>query len=303
MRAVVAVAVVLLACGSPAPAAAQPPPPPSPSGQSDPHGGHDHQPPDRVPGEVDDRATQQRPDPAPALPPHIPVLTDADRAAAFPVLEVHAGHTGGVHAFLLFDRMEWLQGRAGHSSLAWNGQGWIGGDLHRVWFRLEGEGDDGRVREAGMHALFGRAIAPWWDLVAGVRQDVRPGSPQTWAAIGIQGLAPYWFEVEATAYLGAGGRTRVQFESHYDLLLTNRLILQPHLELDVYGRSDPERNIGAGLSSADWGVRLRYEIRRELAPYAGLLWHRTFFGTREHAVAAGEVPGGARLALGVRFWF
>jgi copper resistance protein B len=102
-----------------------------------------------------------------------------------------------------------------------------------------------------------------------VRQDFRPGDPQTWAAVGIQGLAPYWFEVEATGYVGAGGRTAAKLEVEYELLFTNRLILQPLVELELYGKSDPERGIGRGLSSLETGLRLRYEIRREFAPYVG----------------------------------
>ena len=121
--------------------------------------------------------------------------------------------------------------------------------------------------------------------------------------MGIQGLAPYWFEVEATAYVGAGGRTHFRFEGEYELLLTNRLIFQPLLEVEVYGKADPERGIGAGISTAEAGLRLRYEFRREFAPYLGVTWQRKFFGTADAARAAGEETGGARLAVGLRFWF
>jgi copper resistance protein B len=182
-------------------------------------------------------------------------------------------------------------------------KGWIGGDRNRLWFRSEGEGEDGRVGGAEAHALYGRAVARWWNLVAGVRLDVRPGPAQTWAAIGIQGLAPYWFEVEATAYVGDSGRTHFRFETEYELLLTNRLVLQPRLEVQLYGKSDPERRTGAGLSSSDLDLRLRYELRRELAPYLGVTWHRRFFGTADLAEAAGEDVAGARVAAGVRWWF
>jgi copper resistance protein B len=121
--------------------------------------------------------------------------------------------------------------------------------------------------------------------------------------VGIQGLAPYWFEVEATAYLSASGHTHFRFETEYELLLTNRLVLQPLVEAEIYGKADPERGIGAGLSSVDAGLRLRYEIRRELAPYVGVTWHRKFFGTADLAETAGEETGGARLTLGARIWF
>lgn len=119
----------------------------------------------------------------------------------------------------------------------------------------------------------------------------------------MQGLAPYWFEVEATAYVGASGRTQFRIEGEYELLLTNRLILQPLVEVEIHGKNDPEHGTGAGLSTADAGLRLRYEFRREFAPYVGLVWSRRFFGTADFADAAGDRVEGARLALGVRLWF
>lgn len=235
------------------------------------------------------------------LPPFIPPITDEDRAAAFPdVHPDHAVHGDAVHAFVLFDRLEW---QSGDAALDWSNSGWVGGDLHRFWFRTTGALDGRRLTRGSVHALYGRAIARWWDLVAGVRQDVRPGPARTWAALGVQGLAPYWFEVQATAYVGEGGRTHLHLETEYDLLLTNRLILQPVVEADVYGRADDEHGTAAGLSSAEAGLRLRYELRRELAPYIGLAWHRRFFGTADRARAAGRETGGMALTLGIRAWF
>jgi copper resistance protein B len=140
-------------------------------------------------------------------------------------------------------------------------------------------------------------------VVLGVRQDFRPGDPQTWAAIGIQGLAPYWFELEGTAYFGGSGRTQFQFEAEYELLLTNRLVLQPLVEVTIAGKADPERGIGSGLSSLESGLRLRYEIRRELAPYLGVTFERKFFGTADFARAEGDDVGSARLTFGLRTWF
>ena len=120
---------------------------------------------------------------------------------------------------------------------------------------------------------------------------------------GVQGLAPYWFEIEATGYVGADGRTHARLEVEYELLMTNRLILQPLVELEIFGKSDPERGIGAGLSTLEAGLRLRYEFRREFAPYVGLTWDRKLFGTADFARAQEEEIGGTRLALGLRFWF
>ena len=235
------------------------------------------------------------------LPPSIPPVSEADRKAAFPEVSVPPVMDNMVHSFALLDRFEWQRHR-GEAAPSWEAKGWIGGDRGRFWFRTEGDTEGGRVESAEAHALYGRAIARWWDLVAGVRQDIRPGSPQTWAAVGIQGLAPYWFELEATAYVGAGGRTQVRFEAEYELLLSNRLILQPLAEINIFGKGDPARNIGSGLAATEFGVRLRYLIRREFAPYVGVTWNQKHFGTADVALATGKGTGGARLTVGVRMW-
>lgn len=260
---------------------------------------HQHGQPASQPGERDDDAA---PPSTPGLPPNVPPLTDADRRAAFPDVEGHTIHDRAINTYVLFDQLEWLSGDRG-TSAGWDGVGWIGRDVDRFWFRAEGEADEGRVEEAHADLLYGRAISRWWDLVAGVRQDVRPGPARTWAAIGVQGLAPYWFEVQATAYVGASGRTLFRFETEYELLLTNRLVLQPVVEAEIHGKADPARGIGAGLSTADAGLRVRYEIRREIAPYVGVQWSQKFFGTADAARAAGERVSSVRLAVGLRVWY
>jgi copper resistance protein B len=267
----------------------------------DQHQGHD-QPTSKTPAaDAQDRSGQSLAASAAALPSFIPPLTDADRQAAFPDIEGHAVHDNVVNYFVLFDQLEFLQG-SGRSALNWDNKGWVGKDRTRLWFRSEGARDDDGVEHAEAQVFYGRALRRWWDVLVGVRQDLRPGPARTWAAVGLQGLAPYWFEVEATAYFGAEGRTHFRFETEYELLLTNRLILQPLVEVDVYGRSDPGRGIGGGLSSADAGLRIRYEFRRELAPYVGITWDRKFFGTADLARAGGSRVSGARLATGLRLW-
>jgi copper resistance protein B len=251
---------------------------------------HDrHQPPDG------DKPSQE-------LPPFVPPVTDEDRKAAFPDVEGHAVHDQAIHYFVLLDRLEWQIVSEG-AGFDVDSTGWLGRDRDRVWFRAEGDGEDGRLGEAQAHVLYGRQISRWWDFVAGIRQDFRPGPAQTWAAVGVQGLAPYWFEIEATAYVGESGRTHARFEVEYDLLLTNRLIVQPLVEVEVFGKSDPERGTGAGLSTTGAGVRLRYELRREIAPYVGVVWTNTWGTTADFAEAAGEDTGGARLVTGLRLWF
>ena len=236
------------------------------------------------------------------LPPFIPPITDVDLKAAFPDVKGHTVHDNGVNYFVLFDQLEWQRG-AGPNSFSLDSKGWMGRDRDRLWFRAEGDGADGRVEEAQMHLLYGRQISRWWDVVGGIRQDFRPGPAQTWAAFGVQGLAPYWFQIEATAYVGASGRTHARFEVEYELLLTNRLIAQPLFEAEIFGKSDPERGIGAGLSTTDIGVRLRYEFKREFAPYIGVTWKNRWGKTADFAKAAGEDRGGARFVSGVRLWF
>lgn len=231
----------------------------------------------------------------------VPALTDADRAAAFPVLSRHMEHTSPVNRYVLLDQLEW-QDAAG-SAQAWDATGWIGTDLNRLWLRSEGEREHGRTDSAFAEALYGRAISPWWDLLIGVRNDFRPGPERTWAAVGVQGLAPYKFDIEATAYLGESGRTFARVEAGYDLLLSNRLIVQPQLEAEWYGENDRRRRIGAGLSSIELGLRLRYEWRREFAPYLGVVWSRKFGDSADFTRADGDRVEDTRLVAGIRIWF
>ncbi|EJM26817.1 copper resistance protein B [Pseudomonas sp. GM25] len=232
----------------------------------------------------------------------IPALTDADRAAVFTSHAGHQVHDSAINTYFLADKLEW-QNADDASTLAWDLSGWIGGDIDRLWLRSEGERSNGKTEDAEIQALWGHAISPWWDVVSGVRQDFKPGAPQTWAAFGLQGMALYNFEAEATAFLGENGQSAVRLEGDYDILLTNRLILQPTAELNVYGKNDPQRGIGSGLANTEAGLRLRYEIRREFAPYIGVTWNRTYGRTADYAQEEGEDRSEARLVLGVRLWF
>ena len=273
--------------------------------QADPHADHQQEnPTPAAPAKPTSEATQAdtNTDGPQDLPPFIPRLTDDDRRAAFPDVGGHSIHGNAVNHFVLFEQLEWQAGE-GTNGVNLDSRGWVGRDRDRLWFRAEGGAEGGRVGEAQTHVLYGRQFSRWWDVVAGVRQDFRPGTAQTWAAFGVQGLAPYWFDVEATAYVGASGRTHARFEVEYELLLTNRLILQPLVEAEVFGQSDPERGIGAGVSTTDAGVRVRYEWRREFAPYVGVTWSRKWGKTADFAEAIGEDSGGARFVTGLRLWF
>lgn len=232
----------------------------------------------------------------------IPPLTDADRAAVYNAPGGHEVHDTAINSFFIFEKLEWQDADDG-SALNWEAQGWIGGDVDRLWLRSEGERTNGKTEEAEVQALWGHSISPWWDLVGGVRQDFKPGDPQTWAAFGIQGLALYNFEAQATAYLGEGGQTAARLEGDYDILLTNKLILQPTAEFNFYGKNDPQRGVGSGLSESEIGLRLRYEIRPQFTPYVGVTWNRAYGKTADYARDEGEDNNEARLVLGVRVWF
>ncbi len=242
---------------------------------------------------------------APAAGPRepIPVPSDADRAAAFPVLSHPRGaHGGAAHWQVLLDRLETWDADRGRGQ-AWEGSAWIGGDIDRLWLRSEGEREDGHTRASELEVLYGRSVAAWWDLLAGVKQDFRPGDSRTWAAFGVQGLAPYKFEVSATAYLGESGQVAATLETEYELLLTHRLILQPRVEMRLSARDEPEYGDGRGLNRMEAGLRLRYEISRRFAPYVGIVHERRFGDTADHARDHGEEARDTRFVAGVRIWF
>ncbi|TYT26069.1 copper resistance protein B [Luteimonas viscosa] len=232
----------------------------------------------------------------------IPPLTDADRAAAFPVLS-HAGMEHGPAAYsrVKFNRFEAWDGKHARGQ-AWEGSGSVGGDIHRLWLRSSGQREAGRTTSANVELRYSRAVARWWDVVAGVRQDVRPAS-RTRAAFGVQGIAPYMWEVSAIAYIGDGGGVAAKLEAEYDLRFTNRLVLQPLLEIELHSQDDPARGVGSGLSKAEAGLRLRYEATRRFAPYIGVSHERTFGRTADFHAADGEASRDTRVVAGVRFWF
>lgn len=232
----------------------------------------------------------------------IPTLTPADRAAAVPPSGGHTVHDNSIQTFVLLDRLEVWNSDPG-TGLAWEGQAWIGTDLSRVWLRSEGEQVDGKLESADLEVMYGRSIARWWDVVAGIRHDFKPGASQDFAAIGVVGLAPYKFEVQATAYIGQSGQTAARFEAEYETLLTNRLILQPLVEVNLYGKNDARRGIGSGLSTVEAGLRLRYEFARRFAPYIGVVRERAFGRTADLRGLNGEAIDDTRVVAGLRIWF
>ncbi len=187
--------------------------------------------------------------------------------------------------------------------LVWEVQGWVGKDLRKFWFKFEGERLDGSTEESEIQALYSTAIDPFWDLQLGWRHDSQPGPVQDWAVIGVQGLAPYLFEVDLAFFVTESGDSALRLEVEYELLLSQRLILSPEIEVNLYGQNDADRSIGSGLSDAEAGLRLRYEIRRELAPYIGINWRKLFGNSADFARDEGESTDDLSLVLGVRIWF
>lgn len=193
----------------------------------------------------------------------------------------------------------------GPNSYGWGAQGWTGGDINRFWWKTEGEGEiNGKLHQAEVQALYSRAIAPFWDVQAGVRQDFRPdGEDTTHLTVGLQGIAPYWFEMGAAAFLSTEGDLTARIEAEYDLRITNRWILQPAVEVDLSASDIPELELGSGLTSITTGLRLRYEVRKEFAPYLGVEWSRSLGDTADYAKARGQDPDTTRLVIGVKAWF
>jgi len=242
-----------------------------------------------------------------ALPPSPPLTRAADRfydpaAMAAADRAMRAEHGGMRFSQILFNLAE-VQVRHGRDGYRWDGEGWFGGDTDRFVVKSQGEGSFGRsLDDADVQALYARAIGPYFNLQAGVRQDLGPNGGRTHAVIGVEGLAPYWFDVEGTVFVSDKG-VRARAEAWYDQRLTQRAILQPRVEVNLAAQDEPDARAGAGLSSVEAGLRLRYEIAREFAPYVGITWERRYGATARLARADGERSGGVSLALGIRGWF
>ncbi|HEY2051410.1 MAG TPA: copper resistance protein B [Caulobacteraceae bacterium] len=208
-----------------------------------------------------------------------------------------------VSAHLLVEQLEARLGNGG-ADLRWETQGWVGTDEWKLWVRDEGERlSEGRVEDGQLEAFIAKPISTYWNVLVGGRYDLDSGPGRGWAAVGIEGLAPRFFNVSATAYAGPQGLAG-KIEVYYDQLITNRLILEPQAEFDLYSQNDPARKVGAGLSDIDAGIRLRYEITRKIAPYIGVAWQPVFGRTADYAHAAGEDTGPAvRFAIGITSWF
>jgi copper resistance protein B len=211
---------------------------------------------------------------------------------------------GGLAAHKLFiDRAE-SRIRDGRDGYMLDAQAWSGGDIDKLWLKGEVEGSwSEKLEHAEVQALWSHAIGPWFDLQAGARFDPQPGPNRTHLVLGVQGLAPYWWEVEAALFLSNKGELTARAEAEYDLRLTQQLILQPRAEVELSAQHIEELGIGAGLGEASLGLRLRYQISPLVAPYVGVEYERAFGDTGDLRHGQGEKRGGFNLLAGVRLWF
>lgn len=217
--------------------------------------------------------------------------------------QLRAEHGGESLSMVRLDLAEW-QVRDGEDGYRWEGEAWFGGDLDRLVLKSEGEGGESSgVDAAEAQALYSRAMGPYFDLQVGLRQDLGSGPRRTYATLGFEGLAPYWFETTGALFLSNEGELLGRLEGSYDLRLTQRWILQPRAEINLAGRDIPELDIGSGVSTVELGLRLRYEIRREFAPYVGVTFDRKFGGTADFARARGEDDQATSIVFGIRAWF
>jgi copper resistance protein B len=229
-----------------------------------------------------------------------PDYSDGYDYGPMPGMDMHDDPALGM---LLLDRWEYVHARDGGHAIAIDGEAWYGRSFDKLWLKFEGEHADGRLRDLRTEALWAHAVAPFWNTQLGVRHDFGVGPGRTWAAFGVEGTAPYWFETEATFYVGQGGRTAARVAAEYEARFTQRLILQPSVEANLYGRNDSRRGVGSGLSNVEAGLRLRYEIRREFAPYVGVVWQQRFGRSRDYARALGEPGDDLQFVAGLRIWF
>ena len=230
-------------------------------------------------------------------------------AALLPLLlnavQAHA-QTGDTENLLYIqgDRFEY-QSNDGNGLYLWDAQGWYGTDFNKFWFKTEGEflPDQNKTKDAQLQLLYSRAITSFFDLQAGVRHDFKPDPSRSFAVLGVQGLAPYWFEVDVATFLSDDGDVSARMEAEYELLLTQRLIAQPRFETNLALQDVEEAGVGSGINNIELGLRLRYEIKREFAPYVGVSWSKLTGDTKDMAQDEGEDTDTVSFVTGIRFWF
>ncbi|MBI5942524.1 MAG: copper resistance protein B [Caulobacterales bacterium] len=242
-------------------------------------------------------------EPAPPLPTDHAADGVFDPAAmARARAQLQKEHGGSVLSKVMVNLGEY-QVRDGENGYRWEGEAWVGGDLNRLVIKSEGAGGEDRIDAAEVQALYSRAVSPYFDLQAGLRQDFQSGPKRTYATVGFEGVAPYWFETSGSLFLSNKGELLARLEGSYDLRLTQRWILQPRIEANLSGQDISELELGSGVSNIELGLRLRYEIKREFAPYIGVSFDRKFGGTADYARALGKDDQATSFVIGLRAWF
>jgi copper resistance protein B len=265
---------------------------------SDPHAGHDmSEMPADSGGEIGNA-----PAPAPPEDHAADALFDpAEMARSRDTLRRE--HGAFSTSMILFDLAEY-QARKGGDGYRWEGEAWFGGDINRFMVKTEGEGTFGEpIEDAEVQLLYSRAVAPYWNAHVGVRHDFRPDPSRTYAVVGIEGVAPYWFHLSGQLFLSDKGDFRARAEGSYDQRITQSLILSPRAEFNLSAQDMPAIGVGSGLTDVELGLRLRYEVRKEFAPYIGVEWSRKVGDTARYARIAGEDAGVTNFVAGIRFWF
>lgn len=210
--------------------------------------------------------------------------------------------------YLLFDQLEYRVNR-GTNTFNWEIQGWLGGDYNKLWLKTEGEQQTSRKKEGEAEAqlLYSRLISPFFYFQIGGRYDGLWGGgsqrSRGFGVIGFQGLAPYWFDIEPALFISQDGDVSARLEAEYELLLTQRLILQPRFEANVAVQNAKRFGVGKGVNDIELGLRLRYEIRRQFAPYIGVNWTRLFGDTADLARRDGSKVSIPAFVAGVRMWW
>ncbi len=209
-----------------------------------------------------------------------------------------------IFAHVLLDQFE-NRTNGPDNELRWDGEAWVGTDMNKLWLKSEGFSTNTTVSDGDHEALYDRPIPHmrYFDAQAGVRADLDSGPRRAWAAVGIEGLAPYFFQFSPTLYIRDGGNVAGRLTGSYDLLLTQRWIVQPQAELNFYNKDDPARQIGSGLSDLDTGIRLRYEISRKFGPYVGFAYNGQYGDTASYARRARETASDPRFVFGLRLWY
>ena len=200
------------------------------------------------------------------------------------------------------DRLE-VRDAEGDNPVVWEVDAWIGKDLNKLWFKSEGERVAGETEEAELQLLYSRAISPFWDFQAGWRRDLKPVPERDWFAVGVKGLAPYLFEVDASLFLGESDQVGASLQLEYEYMITQRLVLSPEVEINFHAKDDEATGTGSGLSNAEFGLRLGYELRREFTPYIGVNGWSKYGNTADYARTHGEETDDVQFVAGIRAWF